>query len=280
MESFSLKKKIENISDQPELVDMVNKSLISLKKQNFDIDNHIAKVAICIDLSGSMHQLLRSGSVSEIIKRALAQGIIFDDDGEIDVFGFGNDAKYFGTTNAKEFASFAESFRKTETLGITNYAKAIDLISNHYEDDGFDYPSYVIFVTDGDASDKPEARNAIKRVSKMPIFFQFVAIGLCDYDPNEKKEEKKEEKPKGFLSRLFSGSSEETDSSDKNFQLVQSRFGFLLELDDMKGRFIDNAGFFAVKEPNKMKPERMFELLNTEYPEWYKEAKSRKMFTK
>ncbi|MGD1524650.1 VWA domain-containing protein [Vibrio owensii] len=260
---LSLDKKLESIADQPELVSLVKKSALSLEKKGVDVNSHTAQVALCVDLSGSMAGMLAGGTVSEIIKRSVAQGITFDDDGEIDVFAFGTKARYDGTVNAAGLEAFSNSFRHTALMGGTNYHEAVNLIVNHYKESGFEHPVYVIFVTDGDTGNKPQAEKAIKKASKYPIFFQFVGIGREDYIPGEAQVKKP-----GLIGRMFGAKPKVVGSST---------FEFLIKLDEMDGRHVDNAGFFAVKKPSDMSPERMFELLNGEYPEWLEEIRAKGM---
>ena len=52
-------------------------------------------------------------------------------------------------------------------------------------------------------------------------------------------------------------------------------FSFLEELDDIEGRTLDNANFFAVPDPKKMSPEDMFDKMMEEYPQWVKDIKAK-----
>ncbi len=45
-------------------------------------------------------------------------------------------------------------------------------------------------------------------------------------------------------------------------------FEFLEELDNLEGRFVDNANFFAVEDPAAIPDEALYELLMGEYPGW------------
>ena len=56
-------------------------------------------------------------------------------------------------------------------------------------------------------------------------------------------------------------------------RLIQTDFGFLEELDDMGGRFIDNADFFCVADPMALPDDQLYDLLMNEYPAWLKLAR-------
>lgn len=270
MESISLTKKIEklNAGGHAELASLVSDSAISLTKRGFDVD-HVAKVAVCIDISASMTSLFRNGTVKEIVRKALAQGILFDDDGMIDVFTFGGDAYYEGEVGVDEFESFTNELAGKKLEGYTYYCKAVDMIRKHYEDNADGLPAYVIFVTDGSPSNKQSAEDAIRATSKSPIFFQFVGIGANDYDPNEVI--RTEVKKAGFMGRMF-GAKDETVNHGPN---PGRTFQFLAKLDDLEDRPVDNTGFFAVKDPKNIPNERLYDLLMAEYPTWLPVAKEK-----
>jgi hypothetical protein len=54
-----------------------------------------------------------------------------------------------------------------------------------------------------------------------------------------------------------------------------SNYGVLEDLDKMKGRIVDNAGFFAVDDLKKIKDEELYDRLLSEFPHWLKEAKQK-----
>lgn len=266
--SVSLEKKIEQLeqSGQTELVSLVKASAVSLKKTNLQ-DGHVAKVALCLDISASMSHLFRNGTVTELVRKALAQGIVFDDDGQIDVFTFGEEARYLGEVGADSFGSFVGDLKNTRLQGATYYDKAIKAITSHYADDTDGYPVYVIFITDGEPTNKDAARQAIRDASGKGFFFQFIGIGKGDYFPqHEDKPAEGTTKKKGFFGSLFGGSSSSKPSGN-------SGFTFLEELDDLDGRVLDNAGFFALRSPSSTANDRFYDLLMGEYPQWLPHAR-------
>lgn len=84
----------------------------------------------------------------------------------------------------------------------------------------------------------------IQSSSYEPIFWQFMAIGKSN----------KGTKPSGFL-RAF-----------------QSDFSFLEELDNLTGRYLDNANFFSVEDPQMISDHELYDLLMAEYPGWVRAA--------
>jgi hypothetical protein len=53
------------------------------------------------------------------------------------------------------------------------------------------------------------------------------------------------------------------------------RFEFLKQLDELQGRFIDNANFFEVNDIMKISDEQLYDRVLNEFPTWLKEAKTK-----
>ncbi len=250
-----LEKRLEK--EAPKLLDLSKKAKISLEKVG--LQHHQAKVALCLDISGSMSRLYSSGKIQDFAERILALGTRFDDDGSIDIFLFGRNAHNAGELTITNFEGFVNQLIKRYPLeSSTYYAKAMKMIREHYfgsaekrnQPLSQKTPVYVMFVTDGDTFDKDETTKHIKDSSYEPLFWQFMAIG-----------ESKKDAKKGLF---------------KNF--IQSNFAFLEQLDDLSGRYIDNADFFSVKDPADVSDDELYDLLMQEYPKWVKKARSKGMF--
>lgn len=239
----------------PQLVSMVKKAAVSLEKKG--LGEHTARVALCLDISGSMRGLFRSGKVQQLVERVLALGLRFDDDGEVDVFLFGSKGHEAGTVSVGNITGYVDNLLRRRSLeGSTYYGKAMKLVRRHYfgsdasrrEPQSDALPVYVMFVTDGQTFDENVTREQVQSSSYEPLFWQFMAIG-------------KSRKALGGRRGLWGGGA--------------SEFRFLEELDDMGGRFIDNADFFSVEDPAQVSDEEIFELLVSEYPEWLTQARSK-----
>lgn len=235
-----LEKRIEQ--EAPQLVSLVKKAKVSLEKVG--LQNHTAKVALCLDVSGSMSHLYSSGIMQKFAERILALGCRFDDDGSIDIFLFADRAcnageMQLGNLNARLIQGMVE---KNNVGGGTSYGPAMQAIRQFYFPDGkgkerksphrSPLPVFVMFVTDGDTGDESVAENQVKWSSYEPMFWQFIAIG-------------------------------------------NSGFRFLKKLDTLSGRYLDNANFFAVDSPERVPDDKLYDLLMTEYPSWVKQASSK-----
>ena len=62
-------------------------------------------------------------------------------------------------------------------------------------------------------------------------------------------------------------------------RLTQSDFSFLEKLDDLAGRYIDNADFFSVERPDQETDEDLYALMLTEYKDWLAQAKQKNLLS-
>ncbi len=252
-----LEKRMEQ--QAPKILDLSKKAKISLEKVG--LQNHNAKVALCLDISGSMYNLYKSGKIQEFSERILALGTRFDDDGSIDIFLFGKNAHDAGELTIDNFNGFVDRLVKKYPLeSSTYYGKAMKAIRQHYFGAAAkrnkpltqDIPVYVMFVTDGATFDEKETIAHIQNSSYEPIFWQFMAIGKSN---------------KGTKSRGF-------------FRIFQSDFTFLEKLDNLTGRYIDNANFFSVENPSDLSDNELYDLLMEEYPGWVNAASAKGLIKK
>ncbi|GAA0804552.1 VWA domain-containing protein [Spirilliplanes yamanashiensis] len=247
-----LEKTLADRGDQ-HLLDLTKRAAMSLSKRG--LGEHTARVAICLDISGSMGGLYRAGKIQALAERVLALGMRFDDDSSIDCFLFGANSHTAGAMTLDNYRThLSEVLRRHALEGGTYYGKALTRIREHYFGSAGPRsgphsgpPVYVMFITDGATFDKDVTRAQIQSSSYEPMFIQFMGIGEAPARGG------------GFLRRSRGG----------------GEFTFLEELDDMPGRFLDNTDFFAVADPLEMSDDALFDLLMTEYPGWLTQAGAR-----
>ena len=133
-----------------------------------------------------MHKLYSSGKIAEFTNRILALAARFDDDGELDVFLFGEHAHQPAPMQLANSRGYIERITKEYPLeGGTDYGKAIAMIRRHY------FPKstaaqrqpqkdrlhvYVMFLTDGQTSNESFTERQIAEASYEPIFWQFMGM--------------------------------------------------------------------------------------------------------
>lgn len=253
--ALSLEKRVEK--EAPHLISLVKKVGVSLEKAG--LSGHKARVALCLDISASMSRLYSSGQMAAFTERILALATRFDDDGQLDVFLFGNDVHQPEPMDLANSRGYIERLLKRYRLeGGTRYGVAMQAIRHHYYPQGGGaagkpisarLPVYVMFVTDGQTMDEKLSEQQVRDSSFEPIFWQFMGIGKSNKAGNTKK---------GFFARLL-----ETD------------FSFLEKLDSLDGRYIDNANFFSVEIPDQQSDEELYALLLSEYKGWLPLARQR-----
>ncbi|WP_295153291.1 VWA domain-containing protein [uncultured Ruminococcus sp.] len=202
---------------------------VCLKKA--DMTGLISRVAVVLDVSGSMIEAFNSGMVQATLERLLPLAMAFDDDGSMEVWTFDHEFKRYPPITRGNFYNYIKD-NKITARGGTYYSPVMSDVGVYFsKEEPADIPNYVIFVTDGDNADERATDNAIKYISHFPIFFQFVGIG--NTRPNA--------------------------------------FHYLRKLDDMNGRYVDNANFFSIEslaDINIIDDAELYTKLLDEYPKW------------
>ncbi len=254
----------------PQMVNLVKRAGISLEKKG--LSEHQARVALCLDISGSMYKLFQDGKVQALCERVLGMAVQFDDDGACDVFTFGTGGYDEGPLDLRNYQGWVQQLLSRRRLeGGTNYNLAMQAVRRHYFPDGGGgprnaprpdkLPVYVMFVTDGQTTDQQGTKQQVEWSSYEPLFWQFMAIGQSSRNVTATGAPPMKKKKRGGLgARLAS--------------MLTGDFQFLEELDDMPGRFIDNADFFSVADPADISDEQLYDLMMNEYPGWLQLARS------
>ena len=233
----SLEKKISE--GAPKLISLVKPLKVALEKKN--LQETVAKVALVMDISGSMYSTYSNGTVQEIVNKILPLAVQFDDDGELDFWYYSDRCRRMPSVNMKNYESAVPA--NWENLmddlgGGTNALGVMKEVVAEFQNSKI--PAYVIFITDGMINDN--VQKIILDSSKMPIFWQFVGIGGG-----------------GFFGKLFGG------------------YGFLEKLATLSGRYVDNANFFALDDFRKVDNAELYSRLLNEFPNWLKEIKAKGM---
>lgn len=225
---ISLEKKISE--GAPKLISLVKPLKVQLEKHNLlDV---VARVALVMDISGSMYDSYSNGTVQEIVNKVLPVAVQFDDDGELDFWYYGSKCERRPSVNMKNYEqavphSWEGLMRK---LGYGNNEPVVmkEVIAEY---EMSTLPAYVIFVTDGGIDKTNQIKKLLIEASYLPIFWQFVGVSGLGY-------------------------------------------GILEELDNMGGRYVDNANFFALDDFRSVPNEEIYSRLLNEFPTWLKACKN------
>lgn len=230
VKKVSLEKKLEKA---PHLVSLVKPLVFELKKKN--LETTVARVGLVLDISGSMSQRFKNGTVQEIVNKTLPLAVQFDDDGELDFWYYGTTARRMKSVNLDNYTDAVPDDWKRlmmELGGRNNEPTVLKMVVDAYKNTKI--PAYVLFITDGGVNHKKEIQNIITEASHLPIFWQFVGVGGQNY-------------------------------------------GILERLDTMTGRYVDNAGFFALDDFKKVSNEELYARLLEEFPKWLEEIRKKGM---
>lgn len=227
----SLEKKLQK--EAPQLVSLAKPLQLELEKQN--LQNTVARVALVLDISGSMFGRYSDGTVQEIVNKTLPLAVQFDDDGELDFWYYGSRCKRMKSVNMKNYTSAVPRGWNDlmRSLGYGNNEPVVmkEVLAEYKRSK---LPAYVIFITDGGVGSESEIKRVLIEASHEPIFWQFVGVGGSGY-------------------------------------------GVLERLDNMSGRYVDNANFFALDDFKRVSNSELYSRLLNEFPKWLQEIKRKRM---
>jgi stress response protein SCP2 len=174
---ISLEKRLER--DAPQLVSLAKPLKVSLEKHK--LTDVVAQVALLIDISGSMYDTFKDGTVQSVIDKIVPLAMQFDDNGEFELWYFGSGTKRMPAVTIKNYPqAAADWYSLMRQYGSgTDLAPALSDVIAEYK--GGKLPAYVLCITDGATSNTSKVKRLISDASKEPIFWQFIGIGKGNY---------------------------------------------------------------------------------------------------
>lgn len=217
-------------------IDLLKKKVaISLEKNKLTTEK--ARVAVVFDASGSMTDLYSKGTVQRAFERVLAIAACMDDDGVLEVWFFGSKFMRAPSVTERDYEDYVKrTYPQPRIFGGLGAGNNEPLVM-------------------ADLIHKFTVEDPNKDLPTYVIFFSDGGI----------YEEKK-------ISKLL------IDSSKENifWQFVgigNAKYGVLQNLDDLSGRVVDNADFFAFDDLDQVSDEDLYNRLLNEFPHWLKEAR-------
>ncbi|MEJ8303217.1 VWA domain-containing protein [Saccharibacillus sacchari] len=219
-------------------IDLLKRKVgISLEKKN--IAHEKARVAVVFDASGSMSHLYKKGTVQSAFERILAVSAQMDDDGILDVWFF-----------------------------ATKMMRAPSVTEHQYED-------YVKKTYAG-----PSMKSKLGFGNNEPVVMEDIIKKYTQEDPDDRTPT--------YIVFFSDGGIYETKKISKLlikhadkpifWQFVglgNANYGVLEQLDDLKGRIVDNADFFALDDLDRVSDEELYDRLLNEFPGWLKEVRAK-----
>lgn len=214
------------------------------------IQGQKARVVACVDFSGSMYHLYHDGHVQETLERLIPIALNMDDDGSIELYLFHQNfyklSEALTRSNAVGYINNKVLNNSAYRMGTTNYAPVINQIVKDFGNPVQKSGSFF-----GSDAIQPAA---------IPTFVIFIADGGCD-DKSSAEAAVKEASKHGIFFQFIG--------------IGGANFSFLEKLDDLKGRNIDNADFFAVQNLSAMSDNDLYTKLMTEYPAYVPQARAK-----
>ena len=178
IKNFPLEKKIQYAA--PRLIPLIKPLKDELKKKN--LLEVTARVALALDISGSMGPCYRDGTVQEIVNKILPIAVQFDDDSELDFWYYGDSCERRPAVDMKNYKNAVPTdwFNLMKNLGYVNNEPVVmrEIIEEYRASK---LPAYVVFVTDGTVHKTEQIKELLIESSYLPIFWQFVGVRGSDY---------------------------------------------------------------------------------------------------
>lgn len=127
-----------------------------------------------------MRPLYKDGTVQNTLERICPVALRFDDDGEMQFYLFDTVYQELDPVSLKNLDGYTENviLKKMGKYGQTRYAPAMNTILHRYaEKEPSPILTFVIFITDGDNSDKSASKQSLIAAPEHNIFWKFVGIG-------------------------------------------------------------------------------------------------------
>ncbi|MFH1404556.1 MAG: VWA domain-containing protein [Patescibacteria group bacterium] len=231
------------------------KAKIGMKLAEKGMSGRTAQVVFSIDISGSMDGLYRNETVQRVVERAMALSLNMDDDGNLPAFMFGIKAHAPVVATATNIDGFVKDQLLRQISGRleggTNYAPVLELVARHHFEAAFQQKKKGLFGGGGGVE-------VVKIPAvKDPVFNIFVTDG-ANGDPADAERIIREISKLPMFTQFVG--------------IGRERKDFLEKLDDLSGRFVDNAGFCELGDISQMDDDDFVGALLNEYPEWCTKA--------
>lgn len=261
-EKVALEKRFEQKA--PQLVSLAKLASVSLAKHQ--LEQVRARAAFVIDASGSMQGQYTSGRVQEAVNRVFPLGVHFDDDEELETWAFAQKSKQLGNVTfanvhdyVKREAGGWKYWMDDLNAGYNNEPAVIRQVITHFT--GLAAPKIVSKKTGLFSSKKELPDTFAPSVDmKTPVLVLFISDGGVSHNDE--------------IELLIRWSS----TLPIFWQFIGiggSSYGALERLDDLAGRHIDNANFFALNDLRQISEAQLYDRMMQEFPAWLKEARSK-----
>lgn len=222
------------------------RSKINLRKESLEktislekpsLATQISRVAVAMDFSGSMRKMYQDGTVQAVLERLLPIAMKFDDNGEMELW------------------IFDDSFRRMPNISLDNFYGYVEreILEKNYHMGRTNYAPIM---------DDIVKKYTVEDPANLPDYVLFITDGA-----NADKPAATKAITKASFFPIF-------------WQFVgigKENFPFLEKLDDLEGRYVDNANFFSINDLMELSDKELYGKLLAEYPSWLEYPEVKKM---
>ncbi|WP_040807962.1 VWA domain-containing protein [Nocardia concava] len=207
-----------------------------------------ARVVLVLDASGSMTQLYKKRVVHRVVERMAAVAAQLDDNGSMQAWTFATEAARLPDLNIGELPQWLELHVRVGEMGLFGRRRPPQL-----------HPGQVDMRAIGFSNDEPKAiaqvRDYVRREPlPMPTLVLFFSDGGVHRNREIEHELRSAVEEPIFWQFIGLGQ--------------RGGYGVLEQLDTMGGRRVDNVGFFAVDDIDKISDAELYDRLLAEFPSW------------
>lgn len=213
-------------------LDLRKKEVANLCPPGTAMHGLTCRVCVALDYSGSMRDLYRSGFVQNVLERLLPIAMQFDDNGEMEVWLFENGSRRVTPISLNNFYGYIENEKFLERFHMG----------------GTNYAPVMKDIFKKYIQEEP---------ANVPTLVLFMTDGN-NFDHGDTNTFMKEAS-KYPIFWQFVG-------------MGNAKFDYLERLDNLKGRVVDNANFFAVNDLMQLSDTELYNRLLAEYPQWLIES--------
>lgn len=257
------------------VIDLKKKSGIVLEK--LGLAGVQANIVFAIDRSGSMYHDIENGNVQEQADRFIGVGMNMSPTKSIDIYTFNDGYNYVGTASESNHSDFVKK-SGIRASGGTSYAPVMHQIIAKYgtaitpqtvteEVSKEVEPGFLgkLFGAKSKTVTETVTKTVLPEDAK-PVSIPTLVFFMTDGENGDRGETKHviTEAAKQGIFWQFIGIGE-----------PYGGFPFLEALDDLQGRFLDNADFTKVSDIAGISDEQLYEKVLKEFPGWLRQAKSK-----
>ncbi|WP_407571789.1 VWA domain-containing protein [Deinococcus altitudinis] len=231
----------------------LRKKSVSVVLTKAGIQGVQARVMVVMDASGSMDELYRSGTVQDTLERLIPVAMKLDDNEAMEFWYYASHFAQMGDLDEHSVIGLVGESRPQNQSGQSAAVKALGFGNNE--------PPVMRDVLDTHRTYHQQDRTV--GAATMPTLVLFLTDGGIDAATSRQIEQLIKSSTGEPLFWQFVG-------------LGRSGFGVLEKLDTLKGREIDNSGFFAVNDITKLSDDELYQRLLSQFAVWWQAWQRRK----